>query len=258
VPVLPALTLTATLALAGWLAGALTTRGAIAAIGVGTAIAAGTGLPGCLALGAFFITSSVVSRWSPDPAAARGDSKGSRRDEWQVLANGAAAALGGLVGIIYPSLGLWIVTCSLSAAAADTWATSLGGWSRVPPRHILTGRVVPSGTSGGITLLGTVGAMLGAALVAGTSLIADGQRLLPFALTVGILGMATDSFIGAAWQGRFHCPQCDRPTERRRHGCGTGTVHEGGLVWLDNDGVNACATVLAGLAGWVGWAWLAC
>jgi len=254
---LAALAFSALIAAAGWFAGALTSNGAIASLGVGTAIATGTGIPGCLTLGVFFVGSSLVSHWSPDPAVSHGEAKGSRRDEWQVLANGAAAAAGGLVGLIEPSLGLWIVICSLSAAAADTWATALGAWSRVPPRHILTGRVVPSGTSGGITLLGTGGAALGAMLVAATSLITNGQRLFPFALTVGILGMATDSVLGAAWQGRFHCPKCNRPTERRQHACGTRTVHDGGFEWLDNDAVNACTTLLAGLAGYAGWAWLA-
>ena len=86
------------------------------------------------------------------------------RDTWQVLANGGAAAASAIMPIL-PEAVLWMVTASLVAAAADTWATSFGGWSRTDPRHILRSQPVPPGTSGGVTLLGSAGALAGAASV---------------------------------------------------------------------------------------------
>lgn len=202
-----------------------------------------------LALGTFFVGSSLISRIAPDRSAAL-DAKGSTRDAWQVLANGAAAALGALI----PGAGLWVVTASLAAAAADTWATSVGGWSRTPPRSILTFQAVAAGTSGGVTAAGTFGAVLGATVVAGAgALISDGAPLFRVALLVGVLGMFVDSLLGAALQGRFHCPRCDRATERRKHRCGERSLTTGGLPWLTNDGVNATATTFAAVAGYVGW-----
>ncbi|HEY7028383.1 MAG TPA: DUF92 domain-containing protein [Gemmatimonadales bacterium] len=232
---------------------ALTGPGALAATAVGTAILAGTGLHGGAVLLTFFIGSTVVSRVSPDPSNRLG-AKGSRRDPWQVLANGGVAGTGALLA---GGPGIWIVTASLAVAAADTWATSIGAWSPSPPRHLLSGKVVPPGTSGGITLIGTLGALAGAAVVAAIGTVVSQQSwLLPFATIVGLAGMLADSALGAGLQGRFYCAQCREETERQVHRCGTRSVPRGGLIWLNNDGVNALATAFGGMAGWAGWWWL--
>jgi uncharacterized membrane protein len=146
------------------------------------------------------------------------------------------------------------VTGSLAAAAADTWATSLGGLSRRPTRRLLFGPAVPAGTSGGMTVAGTLGALVGAALVAGVGAAAGNiPALAPVATLVGFAGMAADSVLGAVWQGRFHCPACDAASEWRVHRCGARTVRKGGVSWLDNDGVNLAATSLAALLAAVAW-----
>ncbi len=239
-------------ALAGRLTRALTASGAVAATAVGSAVLTGTGWSGAAALGAFFVSSSLVSRRAPERS---GEAKGTCRDRRQVLANGGPAALGGLAGLAEPSLGLWMVTASLAAAAADTWATSLGAWSRQLPRHILTGQRVAHGANGGVTVLGTAGGLAGAVLVALAGGLAGRTPLLvPVAGLVGFSGMLADSLLGAAVQGRFRCPRCDEPSEWRVHRCGTATIGQGGWAWLDNDGVNAVATGAAALGGLAAWA----
>ncbi len=244
-----ALPISLVIALAGWWTRSLSRSGTVAATLVGTAILGGTGIPGMLALGTFFVGSSLISRLAPDRSSAL-DAKGNTRDAWQVLANGGAAAAGALV----PSAALWIVTASLAAAAADTWATSAGGWSVSPPRSIVSFKAVAPGSSGGITVLGTVGAVIGAALVAAAgAVLSDGTPLAWSALTIGVLGMFADSLLGATLQGRFHCPRCDRATERRVHRCGAASASTGGLAWLSNDGVNATATACAAVMGFLAW-----
>jgi len=250
-----ALGVSAIISLGGWATRALTGTGALAATAIGGVILWRTGWPGMAALGTFFVGASLVSRLAPDRSLIELDAKGAQRDPWQVLANGGAAAIGALVA---PTSGaaLWIVTASLAAAAADTWATSCGGWSRVAPRHILTWQFVPAGTSGGVTLAGSFGSLVGAASVGiAAALAASRIALFPLALVLGMLGMTVDSLIGAALQGRFHCPACDRSTERRVHRCGSRTTLSGGLRWLTNDGVNGLATGLAALAGLAAWRW---
>ncbi len=244
-----ALSIAAAVALLGWRVHALTGAGALAAATIGSAMLLGTGWAGMLALGGFFLGSSLISRVAPDRSAAL-DAKGHRRDPLQVLANGGPAALGALL----PAAGLWIVTASLAAAAADTWATSVGGWSRTDPRHIITLRRVPSGTSGGITLLGSLGGAVGAAVVGlGPALVSHSVRLLLVGLGVGLAGMLFDSLLGATLQGKFHCDDCGRATEQRLHRCGRRSRTTGGLTWLSNDGVNALATGAAACGGWLAW-----
>jgi uncharacterized protein (TIGR00297 family) len=220
---------------------------------VGCLILYGTGWPGGAVLAAFFVSSSVVGRSAPRSEL---DPKGERRDARQVGANGGPAAAGALLGLHDPSLALWVITGSLAAAAADTWATSLGARSRRGPRLLLLGRSVPPGTSGGMTVLGSAGAVVGALVVAGTAVaIGASPGLLPAATLIGFAGMVTDSALGTRCQGRFRCPACDVASEWRVHRCGTRTVGQGGLEWLDNDGVNLAAASLAAVAG--GLAWLA-
>jgi uncharacterized protein (TIGR00297 family) len=229
----------------------------VAAWLVGTLVLWGTGVEGGAVLAAFFVSSSLISWLAPPPP--EHDPKGERRDARQVLANGGVAAVVATLGLLDLSLGLWLLTSSLAAAAADTWATSIGARSPAPPRLLWSGRPVPRGTSGGVTLRGCIGGWAGALLVAGTGAAAGGQALLvPVAGLIGFVGMLADSGLGASLQGRFHCPTCGLASEWPVHRCGTVTHHQGGLRWLDNDGVNLSATAAAALAGFAAWAALCC
>jgi uncharacterized protein (TIGR00297 family) len=205
-------------------------------------------------LGAFFISSNLVSRTGGRALCTDLDPKADRRDHWQVFANGGPAALAAIAAPADTGLAIWLVTASLAAAAADTWATSIGARSRVPPRLLWSGRPVPAGTSGGVTLAGSVGAAAGAAIVAATGAVFSGlPLLLPAATLIGFAGMLVDSLLGGVLQGRFHCPRCNQPSEWRVHRCGSATVRRAGLAWLNNDGVNFLATALAACAGLAAW-----
>ncbi|HVX88480.1 MAG TPA: DUF92 domain-containing protein [Gemmatimonadales bacterium] len=246
----------AAVALAAWGARSLDRTGAIAAAAVGGATLWGTGWWGGAILLTFFVGSTVVSRLAPDPAALAGEAKGGRRDAGQVLANGGAPALGALLGSVHPDYGLWALTVGLAAAAADTWATSLGATSPSPPRHLLTLRPVAPGTSGGVTWRGTLGGVAGAWSVGLAGLAATGSSaLLVFAIVYGSAGMLLDSLLGATLQGRFRCDACAVPTERRVHRCGVRTRRVAGVSWMSNDAVNAFAIFAMTLAGALEAAW---
>jgi uncharacterized protein (TIGR00297 family) len=252
-----AATISAAVAGLAWRAGTLTRSGALGAWVIGTLVLHGTGWSGGAVLAAFFISSNLVSRIGPRRQVVELDPKGDRRDIWQVFANGSIAAAAALVGRAEPELGLWLVTASLAAAAADTWATSLGTRSTVAPRLLGFGRSVPPGTNGGMTPLGSVAALAGALMVAATgAAVAARPRLLPLGILIGFIGMVVDSLLGATAQGRFRCPACQQSSERRVHRCGTATIAAGGLRWLGNDLVNFLATAVAAGAALAAWCWL--
>jgi uncharacterized protein (TIGR00297 family) len=240
----------------GWLLGALSPGGAVSATVVGALILSGSGWYGGAVLAVFFVSSSLVSRLAravPDGL----DPKGERRDAWQVLANGGPAALAAVLAPDDILLRSWLVTASLAAAAADTWATSVGSLSRMPPRLLWNGRRVAPGTSGGVSGQGTAGALVGAGLVSFTGAWATGLAHLAIAGTlIGFAGMLLDSLLGGTAQGRFYCRECDQQSEWKRHRCGSRTELKGGLAWLDNDVVNGLVTGSAVLVALVLWRWL--
>jgi uncharacterized protein (TIGR00297 family) len=207
-------------------------------------------------LAAFFFSSNLVSRIGrPSTSSSSVDAKSDRRDPWQVYANGGVAAAAAVAAS--GELSIWLLTASLAAATADTWATSFGTRSRSVPRFLAFGKAVPPGTSGGMTLSGSAAAAVGAALVSGIGALVAGRAVLfPAGTLVGSLGMVIDSVLGALVQGRFCCPNCREASEWRVHRCGQRTRPQGGLAWIDNDMVNFLATASAAGAGLLIWWWV--
>jgi len=219
----------------------LTLDGAVAAAAVGCATFARGGLPAVGALLAFFGSSSALSRVGERRKASLplAQSKGARRDAWQVLANGGVATACALVGRRRGLVG------ALAAAGADTWATELGLLSRVEPRLITTMRTVPAGTSGGVTPLGVVASVGGALVVgAGYAVLGGGWSTVKRAVTSGLGGALVDSLLGATLQADYWCSTCDSATEHTVHArCGSPTELRRGYAWMTNDTVNALATL---------------
>jgi uncharacterized membrane protein len=116
------------------------------------------------------------------------------------------------------------------------------------------GTPVPAGTNGGMTLIGSVGALVGAAVVSGTGAwLTATPAMLTVGTLVGVAGMLVDSVLGAGLQGCFHCPACDEASEWRTHRCGHPTARVGGLGWVNNDVVNFFATVSALAMAIIAW-----
>jgi len=245
------LALAAAISVLAWRARALTRRGALTATTIGTlAVAAGWNWGVLLIL--YFISSSALSRIGGARKERRTASvvaKGGERDAVQVLANGAVFGAAALMMIIAPHV-YWIAlgAGSLATSAADTWATEIGTLSRRDPRFVLDGRRVPAGTSGAMSLEGTLAMFVGAAFI-GMMMIVLGWTF-PLAIRVafaGVFGAIVDTLLGATVQVRRWCDPCARETERTTHDCGTATRRLRGLVWLDNDLVNFLSGVVGGL-----------
>jgi uncharacterized protein (TIGR00297 family) len=231
-------------------AGSLTLSGALAAAVVGTlCILAGWSWAALLLV--YFVVAVACSRLGADDKERRTAgvvAKGGQRDAVQVLANGgvfAVAAFGSTHADGAPAMLLAAAALgALAAASADTLATEIGTLMGGEPRSLLSWRHVPAGTSGGVTIVGSLGMLVGALLVAGAACALMPVHHVLAAAAGGVTGALADSVLGAVVQARRHCPQCDRATERRVHDCGSLTTHAGGLIWLDNDLVNLCATIV--------------
>jgi uncharacterized protein (TIGR00297 family) len=249
--------LAAGVALVAWRLRALTVSGAVAATLVGWAHATGGGVIGTAALLTFFATSTLLSRIGKRRKEALGFEKGGTRDAAQVLANGGVATLSA-VGIgLWPGNAMLLATMlgALATANADTWATEIGSlWGR-NPRRITDWKPARSGESGAVSAAGTAAALAGAFVLAAVGAVVTGDiRFLLTATIAGFAGALFDSLLGATVQSMRRCPSCDARTEAREH-CGVSTAHAGGIPWMNNDAVNACAT-LAGAILAAGVVWL--
>jgi uncharacterized protein (TIGR00297 family) len=237
--------------------------GAVAATVVGTVIFGIGGWQWAVLLLTFFITSSGLSRAFKRRKADLSEkfSKGHERDAGQVFGNGGLATFFAALHAFYPeSILLWIAfAASLAAVNADTWATELGVLNPTPPRLIteLTKRV-EKGTSGGISVFGTIASLLGSAIVALPAAMISpvGTLNANYFLLItaaGLAGSLFDSLLGATVQAMYYCPTDHKETEKHPfHSCGTETVHLRGWEWLNNDWVNFACGAFGSLIAWMG------
>ena len=219
--------------------GALTRSGAIAACAVGAAIFAAGGWVWAAALLSFFATSTALSRWRRRAKEALGYEKGERRDAGQVLANGGVAALCALAILLFPAGGAahihLLFLAALAAANADTWATEIGSALGGRPYDLRTGRPAAPGTSGAVSLPGTLAALAGAALL---GLFAGSAAGWGVVTAAGVGGALLDSLLGATVQAQWEDPR--KPgslTERAQAG-----PPVRGIRTVNNDFVNALCT----------------
>ncbi len=257
--------LAALVAYAAYRVRSLNRSGALAAFLLGVVVFGFGGLPWAVVLLTFFITSSGLSRLLKHRKKEfeLNFAKGARRDAGQVAANGGMAGLAALASIFWPQSVLpWVLfSAAFAAANADTWATELGVLSRRWPRSIRTWQRVSPGTSGGVSLAGSLAAAGGALLVALAALLfwPFTDTLLTDRLLLGLIiagagftGGLVDSLLGATIQAIYWCPQCRKETERTPlHTCQTQTTLLRGWKWMNNDVVNSLCTASGALIAWL-------
>ena len=248
-----ALTVAGLVSFAAYWARLLTATGAVAATLVGAAALA-AGKTWVVILLLFFVTSSALSLWrrkERDELTASFLEKGGPRDAAQVLANGGVfAAAAALFALGSDPIWQAVAVGAITTAMADTWSTEIGTIAGGTPRLIISGRLVPPGSSGGITLAGTSAGIVGALLAAVVAVAMDWETPLLVIASAGIVGSLVDSLLGATVQERRWCGACGRLTERRIHTCGTPTTHRNGIRGYNNDLVNFTSTLAGAVVSW--------
>ncbi len=208
----------------------LTRSGAFAAWAVGTVVFGIGGWWASAALLTFFVSSSLLSRWRRRQKESLGYEKGGRRDAGQVLANGGVAALCLLLPLGTPNA-LPLFLAALAAANADTWATEIGSAVGGRPYDLRTGRQADAGTSGAVSLPGTLAALLG--------LFAGSPKAFAVVTLAGFGGALCDSLFGAAVQAQWRDPgHPGRWTEQPQAGS-----PQRGVRGVGNDAVNWLCTL---------------
>lgn len=201
----------------------------------------------------FFVLSSIISKMGKERKK-KFDlvfEKSSTRDIFQVFANGGIA---GVIAVVYHfyqnEILYYVYLASVSAATFDTWATEIGTLFLSKPRLITTFKQVEPGTSGGISIKGTVGGMIGSFLIflSATFWIEWDLAKLMIVVIAGLIGSFIDSLLGATVQAQYKCEVCSKVTERKFH-CNESAELIHGSRWFNNDIVNFVCTMSGAFTG---------
>lgn len=219
---LTTLAITAGFAVLAWFAGGVNFSGALAGSAVAFIMAV-RDLRMFLALLIVFAVTLIATRIGyARKLELRTAEPAGGRNAAQAMANlGIAALVVAIAGAGWPVLAL----AALAEAAGDTSSSEIG--MAFPGKTLLVTnfKSVPAGTDGGISLFGTIAALLGSASV-GIAAVATGLvpiNQLATIVLAGFFGTVIDSLLGAIFERRG---------------------------WLDNDLVNLLSTAAA-----VGMAW---
>jgi uncharacterized protein (TIGR00297 family) len=142
-----------------------------------------------------------------------------------------------------------------ATANGDTWASELGILSANRPRLItsLFLREVPSGTNGGMSIMGTAASAAGGAVIGLTysimSFAYPGSRsqlpMVLFAMVCGMLGSLLDSLLGATLQATYYSND-KKCIVKLSHAVAhdLSIVHICGMDMLSNELVNVLSIAL--------------
>ncbi len=206
-PLAPAVIVSVVFAALARLVRGVTVGGAIAGAGICCLLYVGAGLGAFLVLVSVFALTWLSTRFGYRRKEKLGTAERSDgRTALQVLANLAVSA--GCAGLSVVTarkeMFLLAVSAALSEAAADTVSSEVGQARSADARLIVSWKVVPAGTDGGVSWAGTVAGIAAAALV---SLVSVMTGLVPLkwiglSIAAAVAGMIADSFLGALLEQR--------------------------------------------------------
>ena len=236
----------AVIAVAAYLAKALSVSGSLSAFVMGVIVLWTTRFEGFLLFMLFFVSCTAVGKISKKirSSAKRteiAEKKGQRRDYIQVLSNGLMATIAALFWFFSAKdTALIMFGAAVAEATSDTFAGEIGRLSKHDPVSIRNLKPVPVGMSGGVTFLGMLGAFLSSAVIAfcwyvsfqGVSIYAASLVCL-----MGFAGAVIDSYLGACVQAHYIDPDTGMLTENDEKN-GQKLELAQGIRWVDNDMVN--------------------
>ena len=205
-----------------------------------------------------FASSSIISKILPQQQGiVQTIAKPGGRDYVQALANLGVSICLYAVYLLKPYDFLMIgFLASIIGANADSWASEIGRLSKKTPNLITTFKPIKHGISGGITMMGTFGGILGGLFIFLLSYFTlqnknyeflFTKRSITVILVSGIAGLFIDSYLGAWFQALYQSK------------VGLNEKKEGQIIkgfhWMTNDLVNFISTFLSAIFGMLLYLW---
>jgi uncharacterized protein (TIGR00297 family) len=218
----------------------LTPLGILLAIILDLGISLTLGNSGFIILFAFLFLSVLTDKIKKKRITALGGEKrGDCRDHIQVIANGLVPLTSALLFAVSGNRAfLFAYVVSLAEAMGDTCASGIGVFARktVDPFRM---KKCDKGLSGGMSLIGTLSALVGSYLISLIAYLLSVIDLKLFILSgaIAFVGTVFDSMLGSLVQVKYACKVCGKITEKEEH-CNSKTEKHSGLRFFDNDVVN--------------------
>ncbi|HSB46964.1 MAG TPA: DUF92 domain-containing protein [Candidatus Bilamarchaeum sp.] len=174
--------------------GVLDTKGVLLALFFGSILYLYGGANYLALMLVFFVLAVVATKYEYELKKEMGLYEHERGWE-NVLSNGLLPAA---LAILSPTLGPIPFICAVAAVTADKFGSEIGVMDPRDPISLLEFRPVKPGTSGAMSILGTIGSLFGASAIAffSISLFAlSPQRALLVAFA-GLAGSVADTFFG--------------------------------------------------------------
>lgn len=227
---------------------ALTLDGAVVASLLGLWVVWFAGARWLIPLFFFFITGTLLGRLSKNKAQATDAKHGKARDYVQVICNGGIYAfLATFVNDVAPNVIFILMLISMAICTADTWSSEIGIYFRWNTYDMLRLKPVPPGLSGGVSLPGTLGGLMGglAMAILGYFLLYDASpiNLIAIITIAGFVGMLLDSILGASVQARYKNLKTNILSDNKSRDM----ILQQGWRWMTNDAVNAWSNALVTL-----------
>lgn len=131
---------------------------------------------------------------------------------------------------------------------ADSMASDIGSLSKKNPVDIIKWKKVENGISGGVTLIGTLSALITSILGSLLVVAFEGFILKTFIIIfiVSFLGTLIDSVLGSLLQIKYECLDCGNIIEYKNC-CNQNIRRVSGVRFIDNASVNLLTSVLTAL-----------
>jgi uncharacterized protein (TIGR00297 family) len=180
----------------------LTIGGAITGGIIALLIQYGAGSMNVILLATYFILAIVATNWKRKEKQQLRKEETTKRDAWQVLANGGIAGLCGLAALMFPynlPLYIFLLAASLSSALADTLSSELGTIYGKYFVNILTLKKDKKGLDGVVSFEGTLIGIAGSLVIALLYSVVSGWTYYSTIIVIaGTIGNIADSVLGAS------------------------------------------------------------
>lgn len=229
----------------------ITTDGMVAAILTAVTLYSLGGVWIASALLVFFILGSIVSKIRNDvkrKAESLQDDTGARN--WkQVLANSLPASILLWLFYMYPNEKIFLLLsfAVFSAAASDTFSSEIGMMSKGKVFSILTGKQIPNGVSGGVSIIGLLAGLLGSILLSVLTIPEFGMSGFTAASLLGFTGTLIDSILGASIQRKYKGVKGNLQDKSEPHH----NIPISGFRYITNNAVNLITLILVPLIGYI-------